>query len=197
MEFREKLQKLRKQRGLTQEELAGALYVSRTAVSKWESGRGYPSLDSLKAIAAFFSVTVDELLAAGETKPAETEKAGAARRRIAFAALDCAAVLLLFLPLFGQETAGTVRSVPLLTLTGLAPYLKAAYAAAAVALTGMGILSLILRDRPGFWARNGQRLSLLLNAAGTLLFMMGRQPYAAVFLFLCLAVKVLMTAKTP
>lgn len=62
MEFHETLQTLRKQRGLTQEQLAESLFVSRTAVSKWESGRGYPSIDSLKAIAAFFSVTVDELL---------------------------------------------------------------------------------------------------------------------------------------
>ncbi|WP_462257736.1 helix-turn-helix domain-containing protein, partial [Ruminococcus champanellensis] len=62
MEFHEKLQELRKQRGMTQEELATALYVSRTAVSKWESGRGYPSIDSLKAISGFFGVSLDQLL---------------------------------------------------------------------------------------------------------------------------------------
>ena len=62
MEFCEKLQELRKKRGLTQEELAEQLYVSRTAISKWESGRGYPSIDSLKAIAKYFSVSVDDLL---------------------------------------------------------------------------------------------------------------------------------------
>ena len=62
MEFNEKLQELRKNKGLTQEELAEVLFVSRTAVSKWESGRGYPSIDSLKEIANYFSVTIDELL---------------------------------------------------------------------------------------------------------------------------------------
>ena len=55
MEFNEKLQELRKSRGLTQEELAEALFVSRTAISKWESGRGYPNLDSLKEISKYFS----------------------------------------------------------------------------------------------------------------------------------------------
>lgn len=57
MEFHEKLQELRKQKNLTQEELSEILFVSRTAISKWESGRGYPSIDSLKAIAEFFGVT--------------------------------------------------------------------------------------------------------------------------------------------
>ena len=66
MEFNEKLQELRKNRGLTQEELAKELFVSRTAVSKWESGRGYPSIDSLKEISKFFSVTIDELICSRE-----------------------------------------------------------------------------------------------------------------------------------
>ena len=56
MEVSEKLQELRKEKGLTQEELAEALFVSRTAISKWESGRGVPNIESLKAISKFFSV---------------------------------------------------------------------------------------------------------------------------------------------
>ncbi len=62
MDFGTKLQELRKGKNLTQEELAKALYVSRTAVSKWESGHGYPSIDSLKAISEFFNISIDELL---------------------------------------------------------------------------------------------------------------------------------------
>ena len=52
------LQDLRREKGITQEELAEVLYVSRTAISKWESGRGYPSIDSLKEISNYFSVTI-------------------------------------------------------------------------------------------------------------------------------------------
>lgn len=61
MEFNQKLQVLRKQQNLTQEELAKKLYVSRTAISKWESGAGYPSIDSIKLISKFFSISIDEL----------------------------------------------------------------------------------------------------------------------------------------
>ena len=74
MEFHERLQALRKQKGLTQEQLACALHVSRTAVSRWESGRGYPNIDSLQDMAAFFCVTVDQLLS-GEAAQTAAETA--------------------------------------------------------------------------------------------------------------------------
>ena len=66
MEFSEKLQRLRTQPNLTQEQLANQLFVSRTAISKWETGRGTPNLDSLQAIAKLFGVSLDELLSTEE-----------------------------------------------------------------------------------------------------------------------------------
>ena len=66
MEFNEKLQLLRKQQEMTQEQLAEKLFVSRTAVSKWESGKGYPNIDSLRNLAEVFSVSIDELLSGEE-----------------------------------------------------------------------------------------------------------------------------------
>ena len=82
MEFHEKLQELRKSRNLTQEELAEALFVSRTAISKWESGRGYPSIDSLKEISVFFSVTIDELLSSEKLISIAEREAKASLRNI-------------------------------------------------------------------------------------------------------------------
>ena len=74
MEFNEKLQELRKSKSLTQEELAKALFVSRTAISKWEQGRGYPGIDSLKEISRFFSVSIDDLICSVVWKATRTKK---------------------------------------------------------------------------------------------------------------------------
>ena len=60
MTLGEKIKKARKNAGLTQEQLAEKLFVSRVTVSKWETGRGYPNLDSLKLISKLFSVSIDE-----------------------------------------------------------------------------------------------------------------------------------------
>ena len=84
MEFSEKLQKLRTNEKLTQEELAEKLYVSRAAISKWESGRGYPSIDSLKAIAKYFHVTIDELIGTEEIVDIARQDIRDARKTIYF-----------------------------------------------------------------------------------------------------------------
>jgi transcriptional regulator with XRE-family HTH domain len=60
--FSEKLKELRKKKGLTQEDLASELNVSRQAITKWESGDGAPDIDNLRNIALFFHVSVDYLI---------------------------------------------------------------------------------------------------------------------------------------
>ena len=62
MEFHEKLYTLRKQKGLSQEELAYRLNVSRQTISKWEMGDSTPDMEKLMAISRFFGVSLDELV---------------------------------------------------------------------------------------------------------------------------------------
>ena len=62
MTFGEKLKKLRCDNGMTQEELAEQIFVTRTAISKWETDKGYPSIDSLKELSKLFGVSIDELI---------------------------------------------------------------------------------------------------------------------------------------
>lgn len=62
MTFGQKLKKLRNDNNLTQDQLADMIYVTRTAISKWETDNGYPSIDSLKAISNLFNISIDELI---------------------------------------------------------------------------------------------------------------------------------------
>ena len=73
MKFGEKLQKLRKESGISQEELASRLHVSRQAVSKWENDQGYPETEKMLMIGNIFSVSMDYLLKdeGGESLPQE------------------------------------------------------------------------------------------------------------------------------
>ena len=194
MEFNEKLQQLRKQRQLTQEELASALYVSRTAVSKWESGRGYPGIDSLKAISAYFSVSIDELLSGGEVLELAEENCKRSEshfRDLLFGSLDSLAVIFFFLPLFGQRVDGSVQSVSLTALTGNELYLKVLYFVLVSMIAVLGVLTLALQScQKSSWVRSKYKSSLILNVLAVLLFTVSLQPYAATILFAFLIVKV-------
>ena len=196
MEFHEKLQELRKQKGLTQQELAEQLYVSRTAVSKWESARGVPNIESLKAIAQFFSVTVDELLSSGEILTIAEESQRQTQKRfrdLVFGIADLCMLMLLFLPLFATKTDDLVRAASLLTLYGVAPYLKVVYFIAVVGTVVMGAMTLALQSCALLvWTKAKTPLSIVLGAALLLLFTISLQPYAAVFAFSLLTMKVIL-----
>ena len=198
MEFHEKLQELRKQRGLTQEQLAEALYVSRTAVSKWESGRGYPNIDSLKRLAELFAVTVDDLLSGSELLTIAEENAKQHTlhlRDLVFGLLDISVALLFFLPFFGQKAGDTIRAVSLLALTA---HIKTVYILTVAVLIILGVLTLALQTcRRLTWVRVKSVLSLLISTIGTVLFIVGQQPYAAVLLFVFLIIKALLLIKHP
>jgi transcriptional regulator with XRE-family HTH domain len=199
MEFHEKLQELRKQKGITQEELASALYVSRTAVSKWESGRGFPNIDSLKALAIYYGVTVDTLLSGDElltVVKAEQTRTTHSFRDMIYGLLDVSLFLLLFLPLFGQESENAVRAVSLLSLAGAPAYIWwISFALVAVsALWGIFTLALQNIFSP-LLSKLKRPVSLSLGLAGVLFFTLTRHPYAALFVLALTVIKVIFLLK--
>ncbi len=199
MEFCKKLQELRKQKGITQEELAKELFVSRTAVSKWESGRGYPNLDSLKDISKFFVVSIDELLSCGEVLAIaeESEKTKTMRfRDLVFGLLDLSVLMLFFLPFFGQTREGIVYEVSLLRLNLISIYIKVFYFVIITAISLFGVLFMVLNKFNGkTWVLIKHATSLILNVVGVLTFIITRQVYVATFLFVFLIIKSLILLK--
>lgn len=201
MELNEKLQELRKKKGLTQEEVAQFLYVSRTAVSKWESGRGIPNIDSLKAISKFYSISLDDLLssealmhiAEDDRKQREIHI-----RDLIFGLLDSSSALLLLLPFFGMETVGEVYPVSLLMLKEIPVYLRFSYFAAVLGLVLLGIATLTLQNWDNrIWKNYKSSLSLLANIFTVFLFLVSRQVYAAIFVFVLLLIKGAICLKRP
>ncbi|WP_165056450.1 MULTISPECIES: helix-turn-helix domain-containing protein [unclassified Adlercreutzia] len=192
MEFSEKLQELRKARSFTQEELACALYVSRTAVSKWESGRGYPSIDSLKQLSRFFSVSIDELICSDEIiVAAEEDRRGfvVRYRSLICGALDVLLVVLLLIPAFGNG-ADSTATVTLLDLTGVSPWLKAAFAALVGATVLAGALELAAASLGKTTLGRGLLAAgMVLSIVGVAAFIASRQPYAGIVCFALLVAK--------
>ena len=199
MTFGEKLRKLRTDSGLTQEELAEKIYVTRTAISKWESDRGYPNIDSLKAISKIFSVSIDDLFSPDEvlTIAEQDNKQKETRfKDMVYALLDLSISMLLFLPFFAEDADGIIQSVSLIALDGVQPYLKIAYLTVVIGMTVMGVLTLTLQNCQGVaWVKSKTTISLILGAVTALVFIISSQPYAAVFAFALLAIKALMLIK--
>ena len=200
MEFHEKLQELRKDRGMTQEELAEALYVSRTAISKWESGRGYPSIDSLKEISHYFSVSIDDLLSTDKLLSI-AEKENKANLRslcdLLFGLLDVCSFILIILPLYPNEVNGFVESVNLFAYTQIATTNRLLYWVMFSFLIVAGVIKLVLTKLESKRGRNiVTGVSMILSVLSVLFLAMTREAYAVVVLFILVVMKGLLLLRS-
>ena len=193
MEFNQKLQMLRKDKNLTQEELADKLFVSRTAVSKWESGRGYPNIESLKALSKLFSVTIDELLSGEQLisiVEREEKQKRLALKDLFFGILDSTMISFLIFPLFSKKIGDIVYSVSIFELTTVHSYILISYYLFILGSAIWGMSILILKNlQHNLWLKYKISVSMLFSIMGTLMFMGSMQPYAAAFVFLILLLK--------
>ena len=194
MEFNEKLVQLRKSRNMTQDELAEALYVSRAAVSKWESGRGLPSIDSLKDIAKFFSVSIDELLS-GEKLLSLAEKENSSNTRkicdIIFGVADLLSFVLFVLPLYPSTVDGYVYSVGLLSYTETSKINIAVYWVLFALLVLSGAVKLIFAKlKAEKCSKASAYVSLVISMVTVLFLALTREAYALVVVFLLFVIKV-------
>ena len=191
MELNEKLQELRKSKGMTQDELAEALYVSRTAISKWESGRGTPSIESLKQISAFFSVSIDDLLSAEKILSlAEQEHKVNQQNRIHLwtGIIDLCSAGLIFLPLYPNAVGQTVYAVNLLSYTNRFNRSTCMLLFLALILTGVAktLLACLGRKKEqGFLTVS----SIVLSILSVLFLTAARISYATAVAFLLLILK--------
>lgn len=195
MDFGEKLKALRTERGLTQEQLAARLYVSRTAVSKWETGGGSPNLDSLQAVARLFDVSVDDLLSTDDLIVlARDERRSTARSSgmLSFGLLDVLAVVFAFIPLYGVDDGSFVRMANLADYGASVDFGAsfAVMAAAVVSLMFVGAVEIVLAAAG---SRRAARIVALVGfavqALAVVLFASTMQPYATTLMFALLLAK--------
>ncbi len=193
MEFHEKLQELRKERDITQEELAEALYVSRTAVSKWESGRGYPNIESLKELADFYSVTIDDLLSCEKIITiAERENRNNLRRLtgLFIGIVDVLAIMLVILPLYPNPVDGYIYSVNLIGYTETTSFNRIVYWVLFLGMSLIGIIRMIhAMMQTDIGAKLLTLLSFAIHIVTAFFLVMAREPYGAAFTLLLLVIK--------
>ena len=199
MEFHEKLQILRKERGLTQDDLAKELYVSRTAVSKWESGRGYPSIDSLKEISSYFSVTIDELLS-GDKLLSIAEKENKSNLRnicdLMIGMIDLGAILLIVLPLYPNVINESIYSVNLFNYISVTSFNYIVYWMMFLALIITGIAKIVFAKSELFNCNKVMSgISMGIGSVVVLFLGITREAYAVTMAFLLLMIKGIILSK--
>ena len=200
MDFNVKLQQLRTKKGLTQEQLAEKVCVSRVAVSKWESGRGYPNLDSLKMLAKVFEVSIDSLLSSEELLDiVEVHEKNKSKifRTLVFGAIDFMSFLVFVIPLFANRIEGEIFTVTLQNLKLINPVIKPIFIVL-VCMSGVfGAVEFAFQNIQNKWKQNLEIiLSGLFSSLEILLSCMINQPYPCTYFFLLFLIKVVVSLRT-
>lgn len=123
MELNKKLGALRKKKGMTQEELAEAIKVSRQAISRWEVGTALPSADNLMWLSKFYEVSMDELMGdvtSGEQESSEGKKATNIKNRVfqKFFAIACVLILIVII-MWAISSMSQREEIGIVDLNGL------------------------------------------------------------------------------
>ena len=195
MEFKEILHNLRVNSKLTQEQLAEKLFVSRVTVSKWETGRGYPNLDSLKLISKIFSVSIDDLLSTEqliEISDKNTKKKRSQLCSIFFGCLDFLVGILLFLPIFVDKDVSDIVVVnSLLSINFSNPSIKVNLISFISIFCIFGVIELVLQTLEcQFWNKVKFYLSFGFSFICEILLIFTNQQYPAFFILIFSVIKV-------
>ena len=193
MEFHEKLQQLRKNKGLTQEELAEILYVSRTAVSKWESGRGYPNIDSLKHISSYFSISLDDLLSSDQLIDlAQNENRTRIRNNchLLMGLIDLLCIFCIVLPLYPENIEGMICSVNLWDYTQIEMYNRIVYWGIFILMMMIGAVKVLDSCLKWSWCKkNSTGFSFGLSVFSILYFVITKEVYVCLIMIFLLMMK--------
>ena len=194
MDLSEKLQKLRKENNLTQEDLAQKLFVSRTAISKWETGRGMPSMESLQLISKYFDISLDLLLSNEEIIDlAKNENKENIRKSFEFftGIINILAIFALLLPLYKKKVGNIFYSVPLYQVGG---FKEIIFLICPSILIICGIIQIFFTKNENIRSLI-KRIDILIHIIGIVILILSSQPYPTILFFSLFLMKCLILLK--
>ena len=196
MELCKKIKKIRNDNKLTQEQFAEKMLVSRTAVSKWENGTCYPSIDSLKYMSKTFNISLDKLLSNEEILEiikTENQSNISKYNGLLFCLLDIVRIIFIFLPLYSYKTNDFIYSVSLFNSNDLGITLKIIFMLLYIMFLVLGIIELILNYKGNKIFIN--KISLFLDVISIFILLFTKQPYVIALMFIVFIIKIILLIK--
>lgn len=191
MEVNKKIQKLRKENNLTQDQLAEKLGVSKTYIAKLENGKILPSVKDIKNIARILDKNVSDLTSFDDLIfIAESDNYNRSDRKttLFFAILDILSISFIFMPFY-------VKNNNAMTLIELKPFSSLLYMTYLVLLIVsfiVGVLEIVFSaNNKKNKLKNVKLISVVVYASSILVFALSKQSYITAFLFLFLMIKIL------